>query len=199
MAAASDRALTQLLREVRACRLCEQHLPLGPRPILRASVSARILIVGQAPGTRVHETGVPWNDPSGARLREWMGVDRDTFYDETRIAIIPIGMCYPGRNSRSGDKPPRPECAPHWHPRLRPMLPNVRLTILAGQYAHRYYLEKKAKGSLTETVAAWREFIPEFVPLPHPSWRNTGWLNRNPWFEREILAYLRRRIRSLLK
>ena len=199
MAATQHRALTELLREVRACRLCEEHLPLGPRPVLRASVSARILIVGQAPGTRVHETGVPWNDPSGDRLREWMGLDRDTFYDETRIAIIPIGMCYPGRDPRGGDKPPCPECAPHWHPRLRPMLPNVRLTILAGQYAHRFYLQRTAKASLTETVFAWREYIPEFVPLPHPSWRNTGWLKKNPWFEREIVPYLRRRVRSLLK
>jgi uracil-DNA glycosylase len=199
MAAASDRALTQLLREARACRLCEEHLPLGPRPILRASISARILIVGQAPGTRVHETGIPWNDPSGDRLRDWMGVDRDTFYDETRIAIIPIGMCYPGRDVRRGDNPPRPECAPHWHPRLRSLLPNVRLTILAGQYAHRYYLEQKAKGSLTETVSAWREYIPEFVPLPHPSWRNSGWLKKNPRFEREVVPYLRRRVRALVK
>lgn len=189
--------LDRLLTEVRACRVCEAQLPLGPRPVLRADSRARLLIVGQAPGTRVHATGVPWNDPSGDRLREWLGVDRDTFYDESRIAIIPTGLCYPGRG-RSGDLPPRPECAPLWHPRLRPLLPEVRLTLLVGQYAQAYYLGPRRKPSLTQTVHAWRDYLPEFVPTPHPSPRNTRWLRVNPWFERETLPELRARVRDLL-
>lgn len=188
--------LARLLEEVRACRVCEAHLPLGPKPVLRADVHARVLIVGQAPGTRVHATGIPWNDPSGDRLRAWMNLERDTFYDERRIAIIPTGFCYPGRG-RAGDLPPRPECAPLWHPRLRALLPNVGLTLLVGQYAQAYYLKGRRKRTLTATVHAWREYLPEFLPLPHPSPRNTRWLKLNPWFTQEVIPQLRERIHAL--
>jgi uracil-DNA glycosylase len=166
--------------------------------VLRARASARLLIVGQAPGTRVHETGIPWNDPSGDRLRHWLNLDRDAFYDEARIAIMPMGFCYPGRDMAGGDAPPRPECAPLWHPRLRPLLPNVALTLLVGRYAQAYYLGKTAKDSVTDTVRAWRDYAPTFLPTPHPSWRSTGWLKRNPWFERDIVPALRARVRDLL-
>ncbi len=192
-----DDRLQELLEEVRACRLCEAQLPLGPRPVLRADARARVLIVGQAPGTRVHATGIPWNDPSGDRLRAWLDVDRDTFYDERHFAIIPAGLCYPGRG-RSGDLPPRPECAPRWHPRLRALLPNIRLTLLVGQYAQAYYLGARRKTTLTETVHAWREYAPEFIPLPHPSPRNTHWLQVNRWFERDVVPEMRRRVQLLL-
>lgn len=192
-------ALAALLAEVRACRACAGSLPLGPRPVLRAHAAARLLIVGQAPGTRVHETGIPWNDPSGDRLRHWMGVDRDTFYDAERVAIIPMGLCYPGRHPRGGDLPPRKECAPLWFGRLHAHLPNVATTILAGQYAQRHYLGTRAKPALTATVAAWREYWPEFIPIPHPSFRNTAWLKRNPWFEQEVVPAMRERVHALLR
>lgn len=191
-------ALDALLRDVRACRMCEGVLPLGPRPVLRAASSARILIVGQAPGTRVHETGIPWNDPSGDRLRAWMNVDRETFYDGSRIAIIPMGYCYPGRNARGGDLPPRRECAQHWLPKLLALLPKIEFTILAGQYAQRHYLDGRVKDSLTETVRNWREYFPRFLPIPHPSPRNTNWLKVNAWFEAEIVPALRKRVKRLL-
>ncbi|MDZ4861691.1 MAG: uracil-DNA glycosylase family protein [Candidatus Hydrogenedentes bacterium] len=191
--------LEALLTEVRACRLCEDSLPRGPRPVLRASATARILIVGQAPGTRVHETGIPWNDPSGDRLRTWMNIDRDTFYDESRIAIIPMGYCYPGRHPRGGDLPPRKECAEHWLPKLLAHLPNVELTILAGAYAQRHYLREAAKPTLTETVHAWRDYFPRFVPIPHPSPRNTHWFQTHAWFEKEIVPELRDRVADLLQ
>jgi uracil-DNA glycosylase len=191
-------SLDALLREVRACRICEAALPLGPRPVLRGSATARILIVGQAPGTRVHATGIPWNDPSGDRLRAWMGVDRDTFYDETRIAIIPMGFCYPGRDPRGGDLPPRKECAERWLANLLAHLANREFTILAGQYAQAYYLGDRRKRSVMETVRAWREYFPEYLPLPHPSPRNTLLLRNNPWFGKEIVPALRARVRGLL-
>ena len=190
--------LDALLRQIRACRICETHLPLGPRPVVRAKPSARICIVGQAPGTRVHESGIPWNDPSGDRLRDWLAIGRDTFYDEGRFAIVPMGFCYPGRAASGGDNPPRPECAPEWHPPLRELLPNIELTILAGQYGQRYYLGKTRKKTLTETVTAWRDYLPDFLPTPHPSWRTTGWQKRNPWFEAELLPVLRERVHRLL-
>ncbi len=190
-------ALRRLLEEVRACRVCEAHLPLGPRPVLRADVRSRVLIVGQAPGTRVHETGIPWNDPSGDRLRAWIDIGRESFYDESCFAIIPAGFCYPGRG-RSGDLPPRPECAPLWHPRLRPLLRQVRLALLVGQYAQAYYLGNLRKATLTETVHAWRSYLPGLMPLPHPSPRNTRWLRVNPWFERDVLPELRSRVRDAL-
>jgi uracil-DNA glycosylase len=146
----------------------------------------------------VHETGIPWNDPSGNRLRLWLEFDRDLFYDETRVAIVPIGLCYPGTLPRGGDLPPRPECAPLWHPRLRSGLPAVELTLLVGLYAHAYYLGRRRRGSLTETVAAWRDYLPEFLPLPHPSWRTTHWQKINPWFDTDVLPELRRRARRLV-
>ena len=186
-----------LLAEVRACRICEAHLPNPPKPVLRAAPSARLMIVGQAPGRRVHETGVPWNDPSGDLLREWLRLDRDAFYDRRRIAIIPAGFCYPGTGD-SGDLPPRPECAPHWHPRLRAALPDIRLTLLIGSYAQAYYLGTRRKKTLAETVRARGEYLPEFFPLPHPSPRNRLWMKKNAWFDREALPQLRRSFRSAL-
>jgi uracil-DNA glycosylase len=190
--------LKKLLTDVRACTLCARQLPLGPRPVLRAAVSARLLIVGQAPGTRVHATGIPWNDPSGDRLRAWLGVDRDTFYDEARIAIVPMGFCYPGK-SKNGDLPPRPECSATWHPKLLPLLKNVELVLLIGQYAQAYFLGDARKETLTDTVRAWREYAPRHIPLPHPSPRNQLWLKRNAWFERECLPPLRRRVQRVLQ
>lgn len=193
-----SRRLDRLLREVRACRLCEAHLPLPPRPILHVSASARLLIVGQAPGLRVHETGIPWNDPSGDRLRQWLQMSRETFYDARHIAIIPTGLCYPGKG-RSGDLPPRPECAPRWHPPLRAALPNIRLTLLVGAYAQAYYLGNKCGPSLSKTVWRWRDFLPDFFPLPHPSPRNRRWLSERPWFEDEVLPALRQAVRRVLE
>lgn len=190
--------LTGLLAEIRACTLCAPHLPLGPNPVLRAQASARILIVGQAPGTRVHKTGIPWNDPSGDRLRLWMGVDPETFYDETRIAIVPMGFCYPGRLPRGGDAPPRPECAPAWHGRLRALLPHITLTILCGQYAIAHYLPGRREKTLTETVRTWQTYGTDYIPLPHPSPRNNLWLRNNPWLESEVVPHLRQRVKDLL-
>ncbi|NNF52141.1 MAG: uracil-DNA glycosylase family protein [Gammaproteobacteria bacterium] len=188
--------IDELLGTIRACSHCEAHLPLGPRPVLRAHASARILIIGQAPGTKVHATGIPWNDPSGDRLRSWMDVDSDTFYDERRFAIIPMGFCYPGKG-KSGDLPPRPECAPLWHERLLASLPQIELTLLIGQYAQRYYLGNSSKKNLTETVRAFDEYLPLYLPLPHPSPRNQMWLRKNPWFEREVVSVLRDRLRRV--
>ena len=195
---ASDRDLADLVDAARACRVCAAHLPLGPRPVLRATTTARLLIVGQAPGTKVHETGVPWNDPSGDRLRDWLDLDREAFYDEARIAIMPMGFCYPGRDPRGGDLPPRPECAPLWHPPLRAALPGIALTLLVGSYAQRYYLGKRRKASMTETVRAWRDYLPDLLPTPHPSWRNTAWLKKHPWFEAELVPVLRQRVAALM-
>jgi len=190
-------SLERLLLDIRACRLCESQLPLGPRPVLRASSSARLLIVGQAPGVRVHETGVPWNDASGIRLRHWLGIERERFYDEAQIAIVPMGFCYPGSGS-SGDLPPRPECAATWHARLLPHLQQRRLTLLVGRYAQAWFLRERQRGTLTDTVRAWAEFLPEFLPLPHPSPRNQLWLKANPWFEAELVPVLREQVRSAL-
>jgi uracil-DNA glycosylase len=190
--------LSRLLAEVRACTVCAAHLPLPPRPVLRASASARLLIVGQAPGRRVHQTGVPWNDPSGDRLRTWLGLTREAFYDEAQIAIIPTGLCYPGKGDR-GDLPPRPECAPRWHPRLRALLPRVRLTLLVGQHAQVYYLGARRRETLAATVLAWREYLPEWVPLPHPSPRNALWLRRHPWVERDVVPAVRRLVHQVLR
>lgn len=196
MSGAAD-ALAALLDEVRGCRVCAPHLPHPPRPVLRAEAGARILIVGQAPGRRVHVSGIPWDDPSGDRLRGWLELDRDTFYDARRIAIVPTGFCYPGTVG-GADAPPRPECAPLWHPRLMRHLPRLELTLLVGRYAQAYALGRRCRGSVRETVAAWREFAPAVFPTPHPSWRVTNWLKRNPRFEAEVLPALRARLRSLL-
>ena len=188
--------LEGLLAAVRQCRACEKALPLGPRPVLRAAASARILVVGQAPGAHVHASGIPWDDASGARLRNWMGVDTDQFYDESQIAIIPMGYCYPGRG-KGGDLPPRRECANLWLDQLLARLPRVEMTVLIGLHAQRHFLGGRRKRSLTETVKAWREFAPECLPLPHPPARNAPWFKRNPWFEHELLPVLRERIKSL--
>jgi uracil-DNA glycosylase len=191
-------SLDTLLKEIRACTFCAEHLPLGPNPILRAHADARILLVGQAPGTRVHKTGIPWNDPSGDRLREWMDLDKDTFYDPHRIAIVPMGFCYPGKG-KSGDLPPRPECARLWHEKLADQLPAIQLKLLVGQYAQKYYLAGKKKKTLTETVRAFHEYFPKVMPLPHPSPRNIGWLQRNPWFDKEVVPALRQKVAEVLR
>jgi uracil-DNA glycosylase len=188
--------LAALLSEISTCRVCAAHLPHEPRPIVRARADARILIAGQAPGRLVHETGLPFNDPSGDRLRAWMGIDRATFYDQTKIAVAAMGFCFPGTVA-GADLPPRKECAPLWRPRLLPLLANVRLTLLVGAYAQRYHL--KTRTGLTETVRNWRDCGPKTLPLPHPSWRNTGWLKRNPWFETELIPELQRRVRQALE
>ncbi|MGN6152234.1 MAG: uracil-DNA glycosylase family protein [Lysobacteraceae bacterium] len=190
-----SRRLDALLREIRACTLCEAQLPLGPRPVLRASATARVLIVGQAPGTKVHASGIPWDDASGKRLRGWLDMTPEAFYDETRVAIVPMGFCYPGRQG-SGDAPPRPECRATWHPRLMPQLKQVRLTLLFGQYAHAHFLGDRRKATLTDTVRAWREYGPALLPMPHPSPRNVGWFKANPWFEAEVVPALRERVRA---
>lgn len=194
----SEFTLPDLVARVRACTVCAAHLPLGPRPILRVSESATLLIVGQAPGRRVHETGIPWNDPSGDRLRSWLNLTREEFYDDRRVAIIPTGLCYPGKlPGRGGDSPPRPECAPLWHPLLRAALPQIRLTLLIGAYAQAYYLGRRAGSSLADTVSRWPEYSPDFFPLPHPSPRNLNWLRLHPWFEAEVIPELRARILTL--
>ena len=190
-------SLSQVAREARACTVCAKHLPLGPRPVFRARRSARLLIVGQAPGRRVHESGIPWNDPSGDVLRGWLAMEREEFYDAARIAIVPIGLCYPGTVD-GADLPPRRECAPLWQPRFRAALPQVGLTLLVGGYAQRFYLKEFERKGVADTVRAFRDYLPEFFPLPHPSWRNKGWIQRNPWFETDVIPALRRRVKSLL-
>jgi uracil-DNA glycosylase len=191
-------SLANLLAAVRQCRVCAEQLPLGPRPVLRAAPSARLLIVGQAPGVRVHRSGIPWDDASGKTLRAWMGIGADVFYDESRIAIIPIGYCYPGKGT-SGDLPPRKECAQLWLAQLLAKLPHIQLTLLIGLHAQRRFLGARRKATLTQTVNAWREYQPAYLPLPHPSARNTPWFRRNPWFEAELLPALRQGISSHLR
>jgi uracil-DNA glycosylase len=190
--------LESLLRDVRACAVCAPHLPLGPRPVVRGRAPARLLIVSQAPGTRVHETGLSFNDRSGDRLRAWLGLDRETFYDEDRVAILPMGFCYPGRLPQGGDRPPRPECAPLWHEKLLARWPRIGLTLLVGSYAIDYYLTQSRHETMTATVAAWRDYLPRFLPMPHPSWRTTAWERKNPWFGEELLPDVRKRVAALL-
>lgn len=187
---------SRLLSEVRACRLCEPQLPLGANPVLRASHTARLLIVGQAPGTRVHATGIPWNDPSGDRLRNWLQLDREQFYDESQIAIVPMGFCYPGKG-KSGDLPPRPECAARWHARLLAAMPDIRLTLLIGKYAQNHYLGSKHE-TLAHTVQHWQDHAPERFPLAHPSPRNLRWFRDHPWFEAKVIPALRERLQTIL-
>ena len=184
--------------EARACTICQPHLDHRVRPVLAGQSTAVIRIVGQAPGTRVQASGKPFTDPSGDRLREWLGMSSEEFYDERRVAITPMGFCFPGLDAKGGDKPPRKECAPLWQERCTSALPNVGLTVLIGQYAQKWYLRDRAMTTLTATVLRWRDFWPEFVAAPHPSWRNNAWLKRNPWFENDVLPVLRRRVRSLL-
>lgn len=196
MIKASSIPLVDLLNNVRACTYC-QDLPLGPRPVVSAESSAKILVIGQAPGTRVHESGIPWDDPSGDRLRLWMGLDKQQFYNAAKIAIMPMGFCYPGRGA-SGDLPPRRECAPKWHQPILEQLPNVELTLLIGQYAQHYYLNKKYK-TLTERVRNWREYLGAgYLPIVHPSPRNQHWLKNNPWFENDVVPMLRQRVKVLM-
>jgi uracil-DNA glycosylase len=190
-------AVPELLKEIRACTVCAEHLPLGPRPIVSFSAESRIMLVGQAPGSRVHETGIAWNDPSGDRLRSWLDVSRDEFYNPRNFAITPMGFCYPGR-AKSGDNPPRPECAPLWMDRIVKSLDQSRMTILIGQYALNRFLGDMKKKTLTETVRSWREYFPEFVVLPHPSPRNNIWLKKNEWFEAELVPELSGIVRKFL-
>lgn len=196
MASTRTQSLQSLLAEVRRCTLCK-GLPLGPKPLLQGSSTARILIAGQAPGRRTHERGIPFDDVSGDRLRAWLGIDRDTFYDASRIAILPMGFCYPG-TGKSGDLPPRKECAPAWRERLLERMPAIRLTVLIGMHAHRWHLGEASDKTLTANVANWEAFWPDAIPLPHPSPRNAMWLKKNPYVETTLLPKLKRRVSKLL-
>jgi uracil-DNA glycosylase len=192
-------ALATLLEEIAACRACAHELPHEPRPVVRVSPDTRLLICGQAPGRRVHESGLPFDDPSGDRLRSWLGVDRDTFYGHPAIGVAAMAFCFPGTDPKGGDYPPPPRCAQLWRPRLIAALPKVELTLLVGQHAIAWKLGARAYGSMTGTVACWRDYLPSDLPLPHPSWRNTAWLRRNPWFDAEVVPYLRDRVGEMLR
>lgn len=189
--------MRKLLDEIRSCEVCKAHLPLGPRPIVSGHPESLVAIIGQAPGTKVHKTGVPWDDPSGKQLRKWLGVTDEIFYDESKFALIPMGFCYPGKGS-SGDLPPRKECAPLWHEDLLKGMPRLQLVLLVGSYAQKYYLKEGNKNNLTETVQAFRDYLPRYFPLPHPSPRNRFWLSKNPWFAEEVLPVLGHKINSIL-
>jgi len=198
-----ERDLEAVLEDIRACRACAGEFAHTPRPVVMATPQTRLLICGQAPGRRVHESGLPFTDPSGDRLRDWMGVDYQTFYADPRLGVAPQAFCYPGtassKNGRSGgDYPPPPRCAALWRARLLANLPNVELTLLVGSYAQAWTLGERMKATMTETVRAWRDYAPAILPLPHPSWRNTPWLERNPWFDAEVVPYLRARVRDIL-
>ena len=190
--------LPALLDEIAACRACAGELPHEPRPVVFVRPQVRLLICGQAPGRRVHESGLPFTDASGDRLRQWMGIDAATFYGRPEIGVAAMAFCFPGTNPKGGDYPPPPRCAQLWRPRLLAQLPRVELTLLVGGYAQDWALGGKTKGNMTETVRAWLEYGPACLPLPHPSWRNTGWLKRNPWFEAEVTPYLRQRVQEML-
>lgn len=184
-----------LVRKVKGCTLCASNLPLGPRPVFQIHPDAKVLVVGQAPGRAVHNTGIPFNDPSGDRLRDWLGVDKDDFYNPEKFAILPMGFCYPG-TGKTGDLPPRKECAEKWRNQLLETIPKIEITLAIGQYAIDWHLQKRKKKNLTETVKAWREYWPEYLPMPHPSPRNNIWLKRNSWFEEEVLPELKKIIRD---
>ncbi len=184
-----------LVRKVKGCTLCASNLPLGPRPVFQIHPDAKVLVVGQAPGRAVHNTGIPFNDPSGDRLRDWLGVDKDDFYNPEKFAILPMGFCYPG-TGKTGDLPPRKECAEKWRNQLLETISKIEITLAIGQYAIDWHLQKKKKKNLTETVKAWREYWPEYLPMPHPSPRNNIWLKRNSWFEEEVLPELKKIIRD---
>ncbi|MBT8185212.1 MAG: uracil-DNA glycosylase family protein [Eudoraea sp.] len=190
--------MRKLLSEIGKCEVCRSHLPLGPRPIVKAHPDSKIVIIGQAPGTAVHQTGIPWDDPSGRQLRKWLGVSDDTFYDARKIALIPMGFCYPGKG-KSGDLAPRKECAPLWHNALLDKMPKLQLTIVIGNYAQKYYLKDSIKKNLTETVRAFHEYGPDFFPLPHPSPRNRFWLTKHQWFEKEVVPEIRSRTMKVLE
>ncbi|UCS94454.1 uracil-DNA glycosylase family protein [Echinicola marina] len=187
--------MDDLICDIKACELCKESLPLGPNPILSGSPESKIVIIGQAPGKIVHETGIPWNDKSGDNLRKWLGVERDVFYDADKIALVPMGFCYPGRG-RSGDLPPRPECAPLWHPKLLREMKHVALTILVGAYAQGHYLQEKR--NLTDIVKDYKKYLPDYFPLPHPSPRNNIWQAKNPWFGEQVLPALQKTISEVL-
>ncbi|HEX4180604.1 MAG TPA: uracil-DNA glycosylase family protein [Caulobacteraceae bacterium] len=191
--------LDALLAEIRACRACAGEFPHEPRPVVRVSAKTRLLICGQAPGRRVHESGLPFDDPSGDRLRGWMGVDRETFYGHPAIGVAAMAFCYPGTDPKGGDYPPPARCAALWRARLMAELPKAELTLLVGRPAQAWSLGSRARASMTETVMAWRDLLPDIIPMPHPSWRNTGWLKRNPWFEDEVAPYLRARVAAMLQ
>ncbi len=191
-------SLNLLLEQVRNCTRCASYLPFAPRPVLSAAKEAKLLIIGQAPGTRVQESGIPWDDKSGQRLRHWLAMQYEIFYDVSKVAIVPMGFCYPGVNPRGGDLPPRPECAPLWHDKLLAQLPEIKLTLLVGQYAQKYYLGKQRARTLGETVRNFAQYQPRFLPLPHPSWRTISWQKKNPWFDRELLPFLRAQVAPLL-
>ncbi len=191
-------SLDVILAEIRACRACAGQLAHEPRPVVRVAAETRLLICGQAPGRRVHESGFPFDDPSGDRLRGWLGVDRETFYGRAEIGVAAMAFCFPGTDPKGGDYPPPPRCAALWRSRLMAELPGVELTLLVGSYAQAWALGAGAKSSMTERVRAWRSFVPRILPLPHPSWRNTGWLKRNPWFDTEVVPYLRATVAALL-
>jgi uracil-DNA glycosylase len=191
----SDQGVEALKAAITACTVCAADLQAGPRPIVQFSATARLVIIGQAPGTKVHESGVPWDDASGDRLREWTGLGKAEFYDASKVALVPMGFCYPGTGA-SGDLPPRPECAPLWHGWVLAALPADRMTLLVGSYAQERYLPTAKKQSLTDRVRGFASFGPAFFPLPHPSWRSTGWMARNPWFESDVLPELRRTVQD---
>jgi uracil-DNA glycosylase family 4 len=189
--------MKELLTKIGQCEICKEHLPLGPRPVVSGHPQSKIVIIGQAPGTKVHESGIPWDDASGKELRKWLNISSEVFYDETKIAIVPMGFCYPGKG-KSGDLPPRPECAPQWHEALLTKMPELQLVLLVGMYAQRYYLKFRARKTLTETVKNYREYMPQYLPLPHPSPRNRFWLTKNPWFAEEVIPQLQKKVSELL-
>lgn len=190
--------LDAVLADIRACRACAGELPHEPRPVVRVSTQTRLLICGQAPGRRVHESGVPFTDPSGDRLRDWMGIDAEIFYGDARIGVAAQAFCYPGTAAKGGDYPPPRRCASLWRSPLLEALPRMELTLLVGGYSQAWALGDRAKASMTDTVAAWRDYAPSILPMPHPSWRNTAWLRRNPWFEAEVVPWLREQVRGIL-
>jgi uracil-DNA glycosylase len=194
----ADLSLDSTLAEIAACRACAGELAHEPRPVVRVFAQTQLLISGQAPGRRVHESGLPFDDRSGDRLRDWLGVDRETFYGDPRIGVAAMAFCFPGTSPKGGDYPPPPRCATLWRARLLQRLPKVQLTLLVGGYAQRWRLPDTQKRPMTDTVARWREHLPDLIPLPHPSWRNTAWLRRNPWFEDEVVPYLRARVAAIL-
>ncbi|MDP4574838.1 uracil-DNA glycosylase family protein [Qipengyuania sp. G39] len=187
-----------LKREIRGCTLCAEHLPLGPKPVVQFSATSRVVVIGQAPGRITHQTGLAFDDKSGHRLADWLGVDFDTLHDPARFAIVSMGFCYPGKAS-GGDKPPRPECAPTWHERVWSELPEDRLTLLVGTYAQRAYLPETKSWTMLERIQRWREFLPHFLPLPHPAWRSTLFIRDHPWFEAEVLPALRREVAQRIR
>ena len=190
--------LPTLLTEIRACRACAGEFGFAPRPVVFVRPQTRLLICGQAPGRRVHESGLPFTDPSGDRLRDWLGIDADTFYNHPAFGVAAMAFCFPGTNPKGGDYPPPPRCAALWRARLLARLPKVELTLLVGGYAQAWALKGQAKANMTETVRGWRDHLPVAIPMPHPSWRNTGWLKRNPWFETDVIPYLQDRVRAIL-